>query len=623
MPLIPETVIDDIHARADIVELIGRYVPLKRAGRHFKAHCPFHKERTPSFMVNADRQIFHCFGCGVGGNIFSFLMQHDRLTFPEAVRQLGEHVGVRVPEREATPSDGVRERLVALMEKVARYFERMLQDPKAGQAARAYLERRGVSDATRRRFRLGAAPAGWGRLLSAAKATGVSTEQLEAAGMAIKGRSGSYDRFRERLMFPITNVRGQVVGFGGRALNDQEPKYLNSPETALYTKGRHLFGLSLAKDAIVKAKTAIVVEGYFDCVVLSGAGIANVVSPLGTALTEEQVRLLKRYAEQAILAFDADAAGEHATLRGIDLLVEAGLQVRVAQLPPGVDPDEYLRSHGRERLEQLLESSASLFDALVQSALRRHPETGVESRVQAAQFVLPTIARIPDAMLRREYVRLLAARLDLDEAAVAHELANAAPRPSLPSRSSAAPVGAPGRATQAMAGQGSASRSAAHGPALSIVRGGPGAERLLVALVLDDPARWEQAQPVYSVEEMTDPILRRILEVICELASAGRPATPAHVVSRLLDEGQGGLVTELVELAQSLASKEDAFGDCLRRLRAEADARVRVRLRERIRAAHEAGEEREVRRLMADYQRRLPVPPKAGPAAPKERVSVS
>lgn len=585
MPLISETVIDDIHARADIVELIGRYVPLTRAGRHFKAHCPFHKERTPSFMVNTDKQIFHCFGCGVGGNIFSFLMQHDRLTFPEAVRQLADHVGVRVPEREADASDGAHERVRSVLEKSCRYFERMLHDSKTGKAARAYLERRGVSEQTRSQFRVGLAPAGWETLLTAAKSTGVSADELEAAGMVIRGTSGSYDRFRNRLMFPIMNVRGHIVGFGGRSLDDQEPKYLNSPETLLYSKGRHLFGLSLAKDAIIAAKTAIVVEGYFDCVVLAGAGMSHVVSPLGTALTEEHARLLKRYAEQIILAFDADAAGEQATLRGIDLLVEAGLQVRVAQLPQGVDPDEVLRAHGRERLEQLVEQSLSLFDALVQGALRRYPATDAESTVQAAQFVLPTIARIPDAMLRSEYVRLLAARLRLDEAAVAHELANVTPR--LPAVTSASHAGRPSRAMQ----QGGSVRSVAHGP-----------ERLLVALVLDDPARWEQARAVYSIEDMTDPVLRRIVEVVGELAATGHPTSPAHVVSRLLESGHGDIVAELVELAQSLASKDAAFEDCLKRLRATAHKRVQARLREEIRLAHAAGREDDVKRLLSELQ---------------------
>ena len=605
MPLISETVIDEIHARADIVELIGRYVPLKRAGRHFKANCPFHKERTPSFMVNVDKQIFHCFGCGIGGNIFSFLMQHDRLTFPEAARQLADHVGVRVPEREANASDGAHERLRDVMEKSCRYFERMLRDAKAGKAARAYLERRGVAEQTRVQFRLGLAPAGWDTLLTAAQATGVSADQLEAAGMLVKGTSGHcYDRFRNRLMFPITNVRGQIVGFGGRSLDDQEPKYLNSPETALYSKGRQLFGLSLAKDAIIAAKRAIVVEGYFDCVVLAGAGISHVVSPLGTALTEEHARLLKRYTEHVILAFDADAAGEQATLRGIDLLVETGLQVRVAQFPQGVDPDEVLRSHGRQRLEQLLEQSLSLFDALVHSALQRYPATDAESTVQAAQFVLPTIARIPDAMLRSEYVRLLAGRLRLDEAAVAHELANVKPR--LPVAASVSSIGRPARAAR----QGSA-RSVAHGPAPAMARGGPGPERLLVALVLDDPARWEQARTVYALEDMTDPVLRRIVEVVGELAATGHPTSPARVVSRLLESGHGDVVAQLVELAQSLASKEAAFEDCLKRLRATAHKRVQERLREEIRLAHAAGREDDVKRLLNELQRQMAVMPRA------------
>ncbi|MDP3703553.1 MAG: CHC2 zinc finger domain-containing protein, partial [Candidatus Omnitrophota bacterium] len=211
MPLISETLIDEIQSRADIAEMIGRYVPLKRAGRHFKALCPFHREKTPSFMVNSEKQIFHCFGCGAGGNIFSFLVLHDRVTFPEAVRQIADHVGVAVPEREASASNGSLERLRALMEKICGYFERMLAHPQQGKAARAYLEQRGVSSATRSLFRLGLAPAGWDHLLSAAQTTGVSVQDLEDAGLVIQGRSGVHDRFRNRLIFPIEDVRGRVV----------------------------------------------------------------------------------------------------------------------------------------------------------------------------------------------------------------------------------------------------------------------------------------------------------------------------------------------------------------------------------------------------------------------------
>jgi len=585
MPLIPEGVLDEVQARTDIADLIGRYVPLKRAGRHFKAHCPFHKERTPSFMVNTEKQIFHCFGCGVGGNVFGFLMQHDRLTFPEAVRQLADQAGVAIPDEAAASSRAAHASLVALLEKVCQHFERRLLDPAGGQAARAYLSQRGVSERTRQAFRLGLSPSGWQGLLQGATATGVSAEELEAAGLIIRGRSGYYDRFRHRLMFPIVDLRGRVVGFGGRSLDAQEPKYLNSPETPLYTKGRHLFGLAQAKDAILRAKAAVVVEGYFDCVVLADAGISHVVSPLGTALTLEQARLLKRYAEQVLLAFDADAAGEQATLRGIDLLVETGLQVRVAQLPQGVDPDEYLRAYGRERLEQLLEHSAGIFEVLVETALRRHPGADTESRVAAAQFVLPTIAKMPSAMMRSEYVRLLAERLQLDAGAVAEELAKAKARE--PAALRPGPGGRP-RADQAAA-------------SLSV----RGPEGLLTALVLDEPARWTAAAQTLSLGDITDPALRRILAVVCELEAAGHPASPAQVASRVSEEGQAALVAELVELGRSTPSRDEACGDCVRRIKAASRSRELAVMREQIQTAQQAGQDAEAQRLLAAYQHQL------------------
>jgi len=589
MPLISETTIDQVQARADIVELIGRYVPLKRSGRHFKANCPFHREKTPSFMVNTDKQIFHCFGCGVGGNIFSFLMQHDRLTFPEAVRQLADHVGIHVPEDESGQSRGAQEELAGLMEKICRYFERQLLESSKGKMARGYLERRGVSGRTRERFRIGLAPVGWNRLLNAANATGVSAAQLEAVGLVVQGKTHSYDRFRNRLIFPIFDIRGRVVGFGGRALDDQEPKYLNSPETALYTKGRHLFGLVQAKDAILKAKTAVVVEGYFDCAVLVDAGVLNVVAPLGTALTADQARLLKRYAEVVVLAFDADAAGEQATLRGIDLLIEHGLDVRIAQLPSGVDPDEYVRAEGREQFQQLLEQSSTLFDFLTQTAIQRFPIRTSEHKVRAAQFVLPTLAKMPNAMLRSEYVRLLAERLHLDEQAVVQEMTKSQPR-SVADRP----------ATERRA---STVRSTAHGP-----------ERLLTALVLDDPLRWRVAQATIRLEDMHDPALRAILSVVGALESMEQPVTPARVISRLSEAEQGALVSELVTLAQSVTAKDEALDDCLRRVKADARKRQREVLREQIRAAEAAGREQDVQQLLAVYQQYLSAVPRTAHA---------
>jgi DNA primase len=577
MPLIPEGAIDEIQARADIAELIGRYVPLKRAGRHFKANCPFHKEKTPSFHVNTDKQIFHCFGCGVGGNIFSFLMQHDRLTFPEAVRQMAEQVGVPIPESAGNDeSRRAQDAAAALLEKACQFFERTLQDPAQGRQARAYLQQRGVSEETSRRFRLGLAPDGWRQLTTKAKAAGLAPAELESAGLVIKGRAGPYDRFRHRLIFPVCDVRGRVIGFGGRSLGDETPKYLNSPETPLFTKGRHLFGLAQAKDAVVRGKTAVVVEGYFDCVVLAGEGFAHVVSPLGTALTPEHARLLKRYAETVILAFDPDAAGEQATLRGIDLLVEAGLQVRVAQLPAGVDPDEYVRSRGREQLAAVLDRSPSLFEFLMETAKRRHPGRGVEERGRAAQFVLPTIAKVPDAILRTEYTRALADQLRLAPEAVAEELAKAAPR------GTAAATPAPQRKAPAPQGP----------------------EQLLVALVLDEPARWQSAGGL-TAADVTDPSLRRILQVIEELAAAGQASSAAAVISRLEGPSEAATVSALVELARTVGAKDAAWRECVERLARGARRRHLSELQEQIRTAQEAGHEDEVHVLLNAYQHEL------------------
>ncbi len=578
MSLIPEQVIDDVQARADIAEVIGRYVPLKRAGRHFKALCPFHRERTPSFMVNTEKQIFHCFGCGVGGNIFSFLMEHDRLTFPEAVRHVAEQVGVAVPETQATAGHESARGLTALLEKVCAHLERRLAHPQQGRAAREYLAERGVSEATAKRFRLGLAPEGWRHLLTAAQGRGVSDAQLEAAGLVIRGAAGAYDRFRNRLIFPILDARGRVVGFGGRSLDGTEPKYLNSPETAVYTKGRHLYGLAQAKDAILGAKRAVVVEGYFDCVVLSGAGVLPVVSPLGTALTTEQARLLKRYAEEVVLAFDADAAGEAATLRGMDVAVEAGLAVRVARLPAGVDPDEYVRAHGRKGFEALVERSDTVFDFLVETALRRSPPRSLEGKVRAAQFVLPTLAKVPNAMLRREYVRRLAERLGLDESAVAEELRKAAPR-----------------GTGREAPQPSAAAST---PA-------PGPERMLTALVLDDPSRWEAVSARVRLDDIGDPALRRVLSMVCELETRRHRATPAQVVSRLTEDGHGTLITALVDLAQTVEDADAVLADCIGRVRRAARAQRVAGLQRQLKDAQEAGRDAEVQRLLRSVQQAI------------------
>ena len=591
MGLIPEHVLDEIQSRADIAEVIGRYVPLKRAGRHFKALCPFHKERTPSFHVNTDKQIFHCFGCGVGGNIFSFLVQHDRLTFPDAVRQVAQQVGVVIPEEASGSRDAQTQKLFEILDKACRYYERQLAHPARGRAARAYLQSRGVVEATRQAFRLGYAPEGPDQLIQAAKRATISAALLEQTGFVVQGRGGPIDRFRERLMFPILDVRGRVVSFGGRSLADQEPKYLNGPQTAVYSKSRQLFGLPQAKEAIVKEKVAVVVEGYFDAVWLWQAGIRHVVSPLGTAFTPEQAKLLSRYAPRVILAFDADAAGAAATLRGIEVLLEAGLEVHVAQLPTGLDPDEFVRRRGSEAMRDLLAKALSVVECLIAQASASYGLREPEGKVRAVQSILPVLAKVSNAMLRTEYARIVAERFALDERAVLQELAKAAVRrPSRPSGRE--PI-----------------RVIERTPTLRA----QGAERVLTALIVDEPSRWDAISGQFSLETVTDPSLRRVVATICELRAAGHAdPTPAQLISRLAERQDAGLgdapeapdelVSGLVQLADSISARDTAWRQSLARISADAKKRRLAQLREQLRVEQQAGHGDDVQQLLVAYQ---------------------
>ncbi|MBI3323978.1 MAG: DNA primase [Candidatus Omnitrophica bacterium] len=594
MPLIPEHVLDEIHTRADIAELIGRYVPLKRSGHHFKALCPFHKERTPSFHVNTDKQIFHCFGCGAGGNIFSFLMQQERLTFPEAVQQLAEQVGVTLAAEDQRSSDQ-RPQLHQVLEKACQYYQRLLAHPRDGASARRYLDSRGVDATSREAFRLGCAVGAENRLIRAAGQSGLPLGRLERAGLIVVGRSGPIDRFRQRLLFPIMDVRGRVVALGGRALADQTPKYLNSPETGIYTKGDQLFGLAQAKAAISQSKTAIVVEGYFDCVLLWQAGLRHTVSPLGTAFTPAQARTLARHAQRVILAFDPDPAGEQAALRSIELLLEHGLSVNIAQLPPGKDPDELARE-SCESFQAQLERSLGVVDFLVQCASRRHDLRDADDKVKAAQSALGVIAKAPDAMLRAEYVRMLAARLRIDESAMADELAKL-------------------RRDPAESRRGSAVRSFALQPSSP----GRGAERALAALILDEPHRWNAVRTRIPLEQIVDERLRQILGLVDSLGDEQLAhTTSAQLISRLSAEkpndddgastGQGEegslgrLISELVQLAQSMPSKEKVLQESIRRLHTEHQKRRLAELRQEIHRAQELGHEQELEQLLSGYQ---------------------
>jgi DNA primase len=421
MSRINEETVREIRDRSDIVEVISSYLPLKRSGGNYQGLCPFHQEKSPSFNVNAPRQIFHCFGCGTGGNVFTFIMRMEGLTFPEAVKRLGEKAGITVEETPVTPADrqrrDQREKLLRINEAACGFYHRLLLEDAAGAPGRRYLRQRGYEADMVRAFRLGFAPAQWEALATHLGAQGFSKEDLRAAGLVREGSGGRGDRdlFHNRLLFPIFDPEGQVVAFGGRVLDDGTPKYLNSPETPVYQKGRILYGLYQGRDAIRQARAVLVVEGYFDLLALHRAGIHHAVAACGTALTADHARVLKRYAEQAILVFDADKAGRQATFRAMDALLPEGMAISAVTLAAGEDPDSFLTKQGGEAFRARLAEARPALELFLDEQLALHGET-VEGVARAGEEVLTRIRRLPSDLERNLYLKKLAVRTGLDEA---------------------------------------------------------------------------------------------------------------------------------------------------------------------------------------------------------------
>jgi len=416
-------VIDEIKDRVDIVEVIGGHVQLKKRGRNYVGLCPFHSEKTPSFTVSPDKQIFYCFGCGVGGNVFTFLMKQNGLSFPEAVTTLAARAGIDLVDVNETPvhrrQREFKERLYQLGAIAASFYYRILTRHPAAAQARDYLHQRGLQEETTRLFELGYAPDRVDALVNHLRQQGFKLQEIEQAGLSI---SRKVDRFRGRLMFPIKDSRGRVIGFGGRVLGEGQPKYLNSPETILFSKGKNLFGLDLALPGIRKKSQAILVEGYMDMITAWQYGIDNAVATLGTALTREQARELKKYAKEVIIAYDADTAGAKATLRGLDILTAAGLQVRVIQLPEGMDPDEFLAVRGMPAFKQLIQSSQGLMEFRINQALNQHDVSTARGKRAIVAEMLPYIKQARDAVEQEVYARLLSRHTGISETAILNDI---------------------------------------------------------------------------------------------------------------------------------------------------------------------------------------------------------
>jgi len=577
------SIIEEVRARADIVEVISQYLTLKRSGSGFKALCPFHKEKTPSFNVSPERQIYHCFGCGEGGNVFTFIMKMDGLSFAEAVRTLARRYGVRLTEEMEAQVDErarLRRRLLNLNRRVAAYFHKNLLDVRIGAAARAYLEKRGVSEEAIKRFMIGFAPEGWDNLVGAFGKKQRDRDELSQLGLIIPGeRSGFYDRFRGRIIFPILDLNGEIRGFGGRILESSQtkakaqPKYINSPESPVYRKGRTLFGLYQARDAIRSEGFLVVVEGYMDVIGLFDAGIRNVLATLGTALTAHQCRLIRRFTEKPVVFFDADSAGTSASLRSFDVFWQVGLRPLAFKAPGGDDPDEYVRRIGGERLREQLRSAMPYPEFIIRETLSAADISRVEGKVKVLKEVLPSIAKLETQVEVDHYVRWLAEELKIDPAVAFQELWRLRPG------------AAPDQALSAL------DRSQFIGD-----------ERDFVRLIMLDERLLSEAVQLVDPEIISDPFLRKLTTLCFEAYHQKGRVDLSCLVERFEGEGEMSFITEV-------ASRQDdsldarRFRELVASLKRRAIQRRKAEMQRELVRANARGDEKAVDAISREMTR--------------------
>jgi len=446
---IPEETIRRVKNSANIVDVVGDDVVLKRSGRNYLGLCPFHVEKTPSFTVSPDKQIFYCFGCQTGGNVFSYVMQSEGVSFPEAVRAVAGRYGIEVPDDHLSAEQkkqlSEKDKLLRINQLAVSFFKTSLLDPRVGQRAMAYLLGRGMTRKIIDSHQLGYAPDRWDGLLGFMRQKRVPMELLTKTGLVIprKDRSGSYDRFRDRVMFPISDLHQEVIGFGGRVMGDGLPKYLNSPESPVYNKSRSLYGIDKARQEARKSGTVFLVEGYFDALALHLYGITNAVATLGTSLTGDHVQLLKGMvgpSGRVMLVYDSDQAGIKAARRSIAIFEQGFLEARILILPQGYDPDDFLREHGPDDFLKAAEKASGMMTFLMDSAIQQHGLT-LEGKVKVVAEVQEPLAAVQDSIARTLNIKQLAERLDIDETAILEKVRQVVNKAAAPTRDAGADQG--------------------------------------------------------------------------------------------------------------------------------------------------------------------------------------
>ncbi len=538
---IPEDKLAEIRNTADIVDIISERVVLKKAGKDFVGLCPFHSEKTPSFTVSQTKQIYHCFGCGAGGDVFSFVMRHEGISFSEAAQMLARRYGIDLPTRGMTPEQkkqvSERQQLFDINRRVMEFYQTRLADDAAGKIARAYLKKRGFTQEVINRFGIGYAPDGWDTLIRFLKTEHITPAVAEKTGLIIpKENRGYYDRFRNRVMFPIFDITRQVIGFGGRVMDDTKPKYLNSPETPVYNKSRSLYGVHAAKDKCRETGTVYIVEGYFDLLALHQHGFANAVATLGTSLTLEHVRMLKRgFAKKAFLVFDSDAAGIKAAQRAVSLFLNEGMDAAVIVLREGYDPDSYLFEFGADAFDKAAADALPVMVFLAENAIKTHG-LSVEGKVRVITDMEDPLASVSDNVTRSVYVQFLSERLNVEEAAVMERIKTAAARKKRA-----------GRAYPAAEGGGLAASAASVEPVQ------PDAVRLekqIVAMMLEFTEVLPEVEKTGALQYFSDRRLARIANLILKHPPPGK-GDLSDLMNRLEDSEERRLVASLAIAAEA------------------------------------------------------------------------
>lgn len=571
---IPEEKLAEIRNAADIVDFISARVFLKKAGKDYAGLCPFHAEKTPSFTVSPEKQIFHCFGCGAGGDIFTFLMKYDGTSFPEAVQAVARQYGIAIFSREMSPQQrkqlSDRESLLELNARVMRFYQQLLLKDPRGADARQYLKKRGIHREIIEKFVLGYAPAGWEHLVRFLQKSRVPLATAEKAGLIVPGRQkGFYDRFRNRVMFPIVDVTGQVVAFGGRVMDDAKPKYLNSPETPVYQKSRTLYGMHAAREKCRSRGCVFIVEGYFDLLAMHQHGLENSVATLGTALTRQHIRRLSRAVgsgdKKAYLVFDSDEAGINAAKRTIGPFLEESVEAAVVLLPKGDDPDSYLFEHGAEAFDQLAQTAPNLFAFLIDNAIAAYG-LGVEGKVRIIGEIAPVLGEIEDAVARSVYIRHLAETIGVDESAVLEKVR------ACRKKTSARPGTSGSRRTP----EDGSWKTAPASPQARPDR----LEMQVLAMMIQNPEMIDEMKARRVLEYFEDPKMRELGDLVCR--QLGQEAGKrSDLLNSVTDEDQRRTIASLVMedacwarescsllLSQFIQSKQRRKNDLLEQIRA-------------------------------------------------------